>query len=140
MEGRRGYYLAQQRGTTALHTAICEENIEVVKFLMEQGANIDKPDVHGGRGVFQSPLSLATPQDRARLVLSCPERDDGAKNLVLLPGSLQELLDLGYQKFGFYPTKILTKDGALIGDLAVIRHGDHLVLANGDGQQSEEHK
>lgn len=53
---------------------------------------------------------------------------------MLLPGSLQELLDLGYQKFGFYPTEILTKDGALIEALAVIRDGDHLVLANDDGQ------
>ncbi|KAL2236088.1 UNVERIFIED_CONTAM: Potassium channel AKT1 [Sesamum indicum] len=34
-------------GTTALHTAISEENIEIIKFLIEQGADIDKPDVHG---------------------------------------------------------------------------------------------
>ncbi|KAL2517599.1 Potassium channel AKT1 [Abeliophyllum distichum] len=226
--------LLNSMGTTALHTAICEENVEIVKFLMEQGADIDKPDVHGwtpraladyqghenikalfqtkqesnnkktdhksksvipdvqdapylkkysseptlpplnpeytlqngpsrrrtsnfqnslfgiisaakkpneeGRGVFPSPLGLATPQNRARVVLSCPVRGDAAKNLVLLPDSLQELLDLGYQKFGFHPTKILTKDGALIEDLAVIRDGDHLVLATDDGQQSEEYR
>ncbi|KAL2501831.1 Potassium channel AKT1 [Forsythia ovata] len=92
----------------------------------------------GGRGVFPSPLGLATPKNRARVVLICPVRGDAAKNLVLLPGSLHELLDLGYQKFGFHPTKILTKDGALIEDLAVIRDGDNLVLATDDGQQSEE--
>lgn len=34
-------------GTTALHTAISEENLEMVKFFVEQGADIDKPDVHG---------------------------------------------------------------------------------------------
>ncbi|XP_019179286.1 PREDICTED: potassium channel AKT1-like [Ipomoea nil] len=34
-------------GTTALHTAISEDNLEIVKFLVEQGADIDKPDVHG---------------------------------------------------------------------------------------------
>lgn len=73
------------------------------------------------------------------MVLSCLKRGDGAKNLVLLPGSLQELLDLGYQKFGFRPTKILTIDGALIEDLAVIRDGDNLVVASDDGQLSEEH-
>ncbi|KAL2513224.1 Potassium channel AKT1 [Abeliophyllum distichum] len=94
----------------------------------------------GGRSVFPSPPGLATPKNHSRVVLSCPVRDDAAKNLVLLPGSLQKLLDLGYQKFEFHPTKILTKDGALIEDLAVIRDGKHLVLATYDGQQSEEHR
>lgn len=39
--------LLNSLGTTALHTAISEENVEIVKFLVEQGADIDKPDVHG---------------------------------------------------------------------------------------------
>lgn len=73
---------------------------------------------------------LATPQNRARVFVSCAERVDVEGNLVLLPGSLQELLDLGYQKFGFHFTKVLTKDGALIEDLVVIRDGDHLFLAS----------
>nr|GLL46773.1 potassium channel AKT1-like [Ipomoea trifida] len=34
-------------GTTALHTAISEDNLEMVKFLVEKGADIDKADVHG---------------------------------------------------------------------------------------------
>lgn len=34
-------------GTTALHTAVSDDKLEVVKFLIEQGANIDKPDAHG---------------------------------------------------------------------------------------------
>ncbi|KAL8504164.1 hypothetical protein ACS0TY_022773 [Phlomoides rotata] len=35
-------------GTTALHTAICEDNFEIIKFLIEEGgADIDMPDVHG---------------------------------------------------------------------------------------------
>ncbi|KAB2019280.1 hypothetical protein ES319_D08G287300v1 [Gossypium barbadense] len=33
-------------GHTALHAAVCEGNIEIVKFLVEQGADINKPDVH----------------------------------------------------------------------------------------------
>lgn len=33
-------------GTTALHKAVCEDKVEIVKFLIEQGADIDKPDVH----------------------------------------------------------------------------------------------
>lgn len=34
-------------GTTALHKAISEEKTKVVEFLINQGANIDMPDVHG---------------------------------------------------------------------------------------------
>ncbi|OIV99937.1 hypothetical protein TanjilG_26275 [Lupinus angustifolius] len=34
-------------GTTALHVAVSEDNIEIVKFLVEHGAAIDKPDMHG---------------------------------------------------------------------------------------------
>ncbi|KAE8669154.1 Potassium channel AKT1 [Hibiscus syriacus] len=33
-------------GYTALHAAVCEGNLEIVKFLVEQGADIDKPDFH----------------------------------------------------------------------------------------------
>ena len=39
--------LLNSLGTTALHTAISEDNTEIVKFLVDQGADIDKPDVHG---------------------------------------------------------------------------------------------
>ncbi|KAJ6914036.1 hypothetical protein NC651_016326 [Populus alba x Populus x berolinensis] len=35
-------------GITALHVAVCEDNAEIVRFLLDQGADIDKPDdVHG---------------------------------------------------------------------------------------------
>ncbi|CAI9100218.1 OLC1v1037168C1 [Oldenlandia corymbosa var. corymbosa] len=34
-------------GSTALHVAVCEGNIDMVKFLLEQGADIDKVDEHG---------------------------------------------------------------------------------------------
>ncbi|KAI3775465.1 hypothetical protein L1987_50042 [Smallanthus sonchifolius] len=34
-------------GSTALHVAVCEGNIEMVKFLLTQGADIDKSDDHG---------------------------------------------------------------------------------------------
>ncbi|PIN13562.1 K+-channel ERG [Handroanthus impetiginosus] len=220
-------------GTTALHTAMSEENVEIVKFLMEQGADIDKPDNHGwtpkalayhqgneeikaiietykqkprdqnksqendsptldqlqdapyfnikkysseasvlpvekrlssaelslsrsrlrrrpsnfqnslagiisagqkqnegGRTMFPAPLSLSTAQNNARVTISCPEKGDTAGKLVLLPGSLEELLDLGHQKYGFRPTKILAKGGYLIHDMSVIRDGDHLMMAS----------
>ncbi|KAJ1390188.1 Voltage-dependent channel domain superfamily [Sesbania bispinosa] len=34
-------------GTTALHVAVSEDNVEIVKFLLDHGANIDQPDKHG---------------------------------------------------------------------------------------------
>ncbi|KAI3941957.1 hypothetical protein MKW98_009167 [Papaver atlanticum] len=34
-------------GTTALHVAVCDGNIDLVRFLLEQGCDIDKADVHG---------------------------------------------------------------------------------------------
>ncbi|KAI3781881.1 hypothetical protein L2E82_11909 [Cichorium intybus] len=34
-------------GSTALHVAVCEGNIEMVKFLLGQGANVDQRDGHG---------------------------------------------------------------------------------------------
>ncbi|XP_075522557.1 potassium channel AKT1-like [Primulina tabacum] len=226
--------LLNSLGTTALHTAISEENVEVVKFLMEKGVDIDKPDVHGwtpraladyqgheeikaflqtrkepenqntqqkngsfpsqSRDVpylkkhssepsmpplspeertsysryvrfsnsfarrrattfqnslagiitagsrqnaganlmFQPRVNVAPPQHEARVVVSYPQRGDAAGMLILLPKSVDELLDFGYQKFGIRPNKITTKDGALVEDLAVIRDGDHLVLASSD--------
>ncbi|XP_038897966.1 potassium channel AKT1-like [Benincasa hispida] len=39
--------LPRSSGTTALHMAVCEGNSETVKFLLDQGADIDKADVHG---------------------------------------------------------------------------------------------
>ncbi|KAK8559346.1 hypothetical protein V6N13_026772 [Hibiscus sabdariffa] len=44
-------------GYTALHSAVCEANLEIVKFLVEQGANIDKLDSHRWK-----PRSLAEQQ------------------------------------------------------------------------------
>ncbi|KAG8381895.1 hypothetical protein BUALT_Bualt05G0020400 [Buddleja alternifolia] len=85
----------------------------------------------GGRALLSPPINLATPYNRDRVIISC--HGDEAGRLVFLPGSLQELLDLGYQKFGFYPTKILTKEGALIEDFDMIRDGDHLFLADEGG-------
>ncbi|XP_060208287.1 potassium channel AKT1-like isoform X1 [Lycium barbarum] len=218
-------------GTTAMHTAISEENVEIVKFLMEQGTDVDKPDVHGWtpralaeyqgheeiKELFNSmqPTSketnvyptempsapylkkyqsdpmihLLTPEETAsplaresgsshgrlmkkraspfqnsligfmsagqrhhdaggsgldsstkiassripgRVTIGCLEKAHIGRRVVLLPDSIQELLDIGAQKFGISLTKVLTEDGALIEDISVIRDGDHLVLAGDD--------
>ncbi|KAL6984857.1 RAC-alpha serine/threonine-protein kinase [Sarracenia purpurea var. burkii] len=214
--------------TTALHVAVSEGNYEIVKFLLDQGADIDKPDNYGWtpRGLadqqghedinilFQSTKEVKTrplagiPEQRheirvpvrftseptirlvppgsggmapvgggsrprrrtnifhnslfgimsaaqygdnellsssssmnrpkrgetgggypARVTVSCHGKGDVMGKLVLLPHGLQELLDIGAKKFGFLPTKVLTKDGAEIDDIQLIRDGDHLVLS-----------
>lgn len=46
--------LLNSSGTTALHTAISEENAAMAKFLLEHGADAEKPDAHGW-----SPVALA---------------------------------------------------------------------------------
>lgn len=66
----------------------------------------------------------------ARVTISCPETQDFAGRLVLLPNTFQELLEIGVKKYGFLPSKVLTKDGAVIDDLVLIRDGDHLVFSS----------
>lgn len=46
---RYGGDVTRQRnnGSTALHVAVCEDNVEIVRFLLDQEADVDKPDVHG---------------------------------------------------------------------------------------------
>lgn len=49
--------------------------------------------------------------------------------LINLPGSLEELFEIGSQKFpGFGPTKLVSRDYAEIDDISVIRDGDHIFL------------
>ncbi|GFY96936.1 shaker pollen inward K+ channel [Actinidia rufa] len=168
--------LLNSLGTTALHTAISEENTEMVKFLVNQGADIDKPDVHGcavmvpvTQGVpylkmhrsepaitpFNGETEVVTLRSDKGVnwsgsrhrrqannyrnslfgIMSAARKPDKEKGvaggrLTLLPDSLQELLDIGAQKFGVSPTIVLTIDGALIEDIALIRDGDHIILAS----------
>lgn len=67
------------------------------------------------------------------MTLSCPEKGEVAGKLVPLPKSLQELVELGAKKFGFPATKIVTKEGAEIEDIELIRDGDQLVLVSDAG-------
>ena len=85
-----------------------------------------EPTAAAGRSVGVPTMSSYS----ARVTISCPEKGEVAKKLVLLPKSIQELLNVGAQKFEFCPTKILTKEGAEIDDIELIRDGDHLVLVS----------
>ncbi|KAK7352736.1 hypothetical protein VNO80_18164 [Phaseolus coccineus] len=67
-----------------------------------------------------------------RVIISCPEKGEHAGKLVLLPKSLEELLDIGASKFAISPTKILTTEGAEVDHINLIRDGDHLVIAGDD--------
>ncbi|WOL00363.1 hypothetical protein Cni_G09076 [Canna indica] len=196
-------------GTTALHLAVCEGNAQIVEFLLEQGADIDKPDCQGWtprtladqqghdeiKALFEAKKahdSTAPPNGAAshrvtryssapaiphakdddfswskrdqrrsktnfhnslfgvisaarhvnkqsqnhsgmpllRVTISCPEKGNTAGKLVLMPDSLRELLDIGSKKFGFVPSKVLTKEGAEVDDVKLIRDGDHLLLVS----------
>ncbi|KAL0323912.1 UNVERIFIED_CONTAM: Potassium channel AKT1 [Sesamum calycinum] len=90
-----------------------------------------KQNIEGGKAMARSSLAPGTGKNCARVTLSCPEMGDRIGRLVFLPGSLEELLDLGYQKFGLRLTKILTEGGYVIEDLAVIRDGDLILSSEG---------
>ncbi|PIA45885.1 hypothetical protein AQUCO_01600259v1 [Aquilegia coerulea] len=88
-----------------------------------------------GQGGVSSMASLNTGIPRnysARVTIYCPEKSRLAAKLVALPGSLQELLEIGSRKFGILATKILTKDRAEVDDIALIRDGDHLIIVSDD--------
>ncbi|KAF8393268.1 hypothetical protein HHK36_021509 [Tetracentron sinense] len=223
--------LPASNGNTALHVAVCEGNTEIVKFLLDQGAEVDKADINGWtprdladqqgheeiKALFQSKqetkiqsiITVAEPRGvrylgrftseptirslssvgtapavevpwggnrqrrrannfhnslfgiiisasqtdkkglradspicttsgssyTARVTISCPEKGEIAGKLVLLPKSLEELLEIGAKKFGFSPTKILSKERAEIDDIQLIRDGDHLILAGDSGTE-----
>ncbi|KAK8698444.1 hypothetical protein V6N13_114562 [Hibiscus sabdariffa] len=67
-----------------------------------------------------------------RVVISCPEVGQVKGKFVLLPGSYEELLDIGVKKFGIFSAKVVSKGGVEIDDIDVIRDGDHLVFVNND--------
>nr|GME03700.1 potassium channel AKT1-like [Ipomoea batatas] len=79
-----------------------------------------------GKGAF----SLRGQHIAARVTITCPEKGEKGGRMVALPLSIKELLEIGAQKFGFTPTKVLNTEGALIDDIAVIRDGDVLALAS----------
>ncbi|CAH2077212.1 unnamed protein product [Thlaspi arvense] len=62
----------------------------------------------------------------ARVTISGEASSSG--KVVKLPNSLEELFEIGEKKLGFVATKILTREGAHIDDIRLIRDGDFLLL------------
>ncbi|CBI30869.3 unnamed protein product, partial [Vitis vinifera] len=55
--------------------------------------------------------------------------------LIILPDSIEELLQIAGQKFGGYnPTKVVSAGNAEIDDISVIRDGDHLFLLQNENE------
>lgn len=50
------------------------------------------------------------------------------KRLISLPNSIEELLKIAEKEFGKKASKVLTKDGALVEELCIIRDNDHLYI------------
>uniref|UniRef100_A0A7N0TBX2 Potassium channel n=1 Tax=Kalanchoe fedtschenkoi TaxID=63787 RepID=A0A7N0TBX2_KALFE len=233
---RYGGNVTQPRsdGTTALHIAVCEGNMEMAEFLLDLGADIDKPDASGWtpRGLadqqahedikalflsrresagpvpekqrpevsslgkyssepamsrgLQDGLSADTgragracprrrtntfhnsifgvvsaaqtgettelrlpvmdaatkcskdgPSPAARVVISWPEKGDPEGKLVLLPASFQQMLELGFRRYGSLPAKVRNADNAEVDDVEVIRDGDRLVFCGGEIEVEE---
>lgn len=63
----------------------------------------------------------------SRVILRCPGMGEATK-LVILPDTIQELLEIGTKKFGRSCTKVTTSDGAEIDEIELIRDGDQLCL------------
>ncbi|KAL3535814.1 hypothetical protein ACH5RR_004275 [Cinchona calisaya] len=73
----------------------------------------------------------------ARVTISCPEKGEVAGRLILLPPSFQELCEIGFKKYGFWPARVLNKDGAEIDEIGVISDGDHLVFVSDGGSHEQ---
>ncbi|XP_057765830.1 potassium channel AKT1-like isoform X2 [Salvia miltiorrhiza] len=200
-------------GRRALHVAVCEGNIEMVKFLLDQGANIDVADENGFtsrdlaeqqghddiKELFASFKGIAANVDEARvsgvrflgryksdpvmspmsqdegswgrsrtttrrrrtnsyhnslfgimkaaaqtgddtllssveeaparITVTCPEKGDVGGKLVVRPGSLEELKEMGAKRYGASFVRVLGKGGAEIDDIEVVRDGDRLAFA-----------
>ncbi|XP_038701134.1 potassium channel AKT1-like [Tripterygium wilfordii] len=61
----------KSNGTTALHVAVCEDNVEIVKYLLDHGANMDEPDVHGW-----TPRTLADQQGHEEIKFIFESREE----------------------------------------------------------------
>lgn len=77
------------------------------------------------------PIGVATATAKTyatRVTISFPEKGDTKGKVVLLPRSFEELCELGLKKYGCRPDRVLTKEGAKVEEIDLIRDGDFLVF------------
>jgi potassium channel len=65
---------------------------------------------------------------RVRVTISCPERGGSARNLVFLPETVTQLVELGGSTFRFTPSRAVTTGGAVVDDTRLVRDGDYILL------------
>lgn len=99
---------ARNDGSTALHAAVCEGNEEMVRFLLKQGADVDRPDIHGW-----TPRDLADHQGHEEikeLFLNLPD----TKTSPFLPVPNVKRMDSKLAKFKSDPAMPLySQDGSV---------------------------
>jgi hypothetical protein len=85
----------------------------------------------GGRSFHHHHHSERDERSHIRVTISCPEQRGGERRLLLfVPETMQQLLELGGNRFGFEPTRVVTGDGAEVEDVRLVRDGDHLLLVS----------
>ncbi|XP_010670706.2 potassium channel AKT1 isoform X2 [Beta vulgaris subsp. vulgaris] len=89
-----------------------------------------------GESVDLNNLSNTLGSQATRVTLRCPEKSEVTK-LVMLPKTMQELLEIGGKKFGCHCSKVVTAEGAEIDEIDLIRDGDQLSLICTDKQITE---
>ncbi|XP_061345225.1 potassium channel AKT1 [Gastrolobium bilobum] len=97
-------------GTTALHVAVSEDNAEIVKFLLDHGANIDKPDKQGW-----TPRDLAEQQGHLEIkAIFESTGEPKVQSFVAIPERQSKIRYLG--RFTSEPTMPLSShDGSFQG-------------------------
>ncbi|CAM0905483.1 unnamed protein product [Alopecurus aequalis] len=85
----------------------------------------------GGRSIHHHHHSERDERSHIRVTISCPEQRGGERRLlVFVPETMRQLLELGGNRFGFAPTRVVTGDGAEVEDVRLVRDGDHLLLVS----------
>ncbi|PPD81727.1 hypothetical protein GOBAR_DD21352 [Gossypium barbadense] len=118
----------QRRRTSNFHNSLFG--------IMSAANNMEKDlllSVHKPKGVKDCVVNSA------RVVISCPEKGQTIGKLVSLPGNFEELLEMGAKKFGIIGGKVVSKEGAEIDGIEVIRDGDHLVFVSDGQMQHQQH-
>ncbi|KAF7847632.1 hypothetical protein BT93_L2771 [Corymbia citriodora subsp. variegata] len=89
--------LPSSNGTTALHISVSKDNLEIVKFLLEKGANMDKQDTDGC-----TPRDLADQQGHEEIKLLFQLSKDAKPH---------SIIDIPEKHYGACFLRVESKDG-----------------------------